>query len=142
MSVGSNIRNIRKSKGYSIMRIRELTGLSKSTISELENDKTSPTTETLNKLANALNVPISSFFDEFPAKKLELNIPKSYIDKFKVTSRDKKQYIEEIKKVNEYFFKNDKFNEEVKKEMLDLISEIFWEAKAMNKRKNNIYIKE
>ncbi|WP_294363705.1 helix-turn-helix transcriptional regulator [uncultured Clostridium sp.] len=69
MSVGSNIRNIRKSKGYSIMKIRELTGLSKSTISELENDKTSPTTETLNKLANALDVPVSSFFDETPTEK-------------------------------------------------------------------------
>ncbi|WP_308779597.1 helix-turn-helix domain-containing protein [uncultured Clostridium sp.] len=71
MSVGSNIRNIRKSKGYSIMNVRELTGLSKSTISELENDKSSPTTETLNKLAKALDVPVSAFFDEDYSEKKE-----------------------------------------------------------------------
>lgn len=50
--------------GYSIMKIRELTGLSKSTISDLENDKSSPTSETLQKIASALEVPVSSFFDE------------------------------------------------------------------------------
>lgn len=64
MSIGSNIRDIRKSKGYSIMKVRELTGLSKSTISELENDKSSPTTETLGKLAKALDVNIEDFFKE------------------------------------------------------------------------------
>ena len=33
--------------GENIKKIRELTGLSKSTISDLENDKSSPTVETL-----------------------------------------------------------------------------------------------
>ena len=53
----------------------------------------------------------------------------------KVTSSDKKQYFEEMKKATEAFFMNDEFNEETKKEMLDLMSELFWKAKAMNKRK-------
>ncbi len=66
MSLGENIKNIRKSKGFSIMKIRELTGLSKSTISEIENDKSSPTSDTLEKIANALNVNISNFFDNNP----------------------------------------------------------------------------
>ncbi|MGN2368916.1 helix-turn-helix domain-containing protein [Clostridium cagae] len=69
MSLGENIRNIRKNKRYSMMKINELTGLSKSTISDLENDKSSPTSETLQKLANALDVSISDFFDS--------DIPKS-----------------------------------------------------------------
>ncbi len=50
MKLGEKIRSIRKKKGYSILQIKELTGLSKSTISELENDKSSPTAETLQKL--------------------------------------------------------------------------------------------
>ena len=62
-------------------------------------------------------------------------IPKEYTDKFKVTSRDKKQYLEAMKKANEAFFMDDEFNEDTKKEMLDLVSELFWEAKTMNKRK-------
>ena len=62
MTVGENVRKIRKEKGLSILDVREATGLSKSTISELENDKSSPTIETLQKIANALNVDVEDFF--------------------------------------------------------------------------------
>lgn len=64
MSLGENIKNIRKSKGLSIMNVRELTGLSKSTISDLENDKSSPTAETLQKIADAFKIPVSDFFKD------------------------------------------------------------------------------
>lgn len=62
MSVGKNVRKIRKEKGLSILDLKNLTGLSKSTISDLENDKSSPTIETLQKIAKALNVDIKEFF--------------------------------------------------------------------------------
>jgi transcriptional regulator with XRE-family HTH domain len=137
MSLGETIRNIRKSKGYSIMKVKELTGLSKSTISDLENDKSSPTADTLQKIAIALNVSVDEFFKEDSelTKESEIILPKEYTDKYKVTSRDKKQYEEEMKKANEAFFLNDDLSEDAKKEMLDLMSELFWKAKAMNKRK-------
>lgn len=66
MNLGENIRKIRLEKGYSIMKIRELTGLSKSTISDLENDKSSPTVETLQKIADALGVSVEDFFKSKP----------------------------------------------------------------------------
>jgi len=64
MSLGQNIRILRKKKGYSIMKVKELTGLSKSTISELETDKTSPTVETLQKIAKALELPVEELFKD------------------------------------------------------------------------------
>ncbi|WP_129598796.1 helix-turn-helix domain-containing protein [Anaerophilus nitritogenes] len=64
MSLGERIRNIRKSKGYSIMNLREMTGLSKSTISDIENNKSNPTSETLNKIADCLGVSTSYLFNE------------------------------------------------------------------------------
>ncbi|ABW18831.1 helix-turn-helix domain-containing protein [Alkaliphilus oremlandii] len=64
MTLGEKIRALRKEKRYSIMNIRELTGLSKSTISEIENDKSSPTAETLQKIANALEVTVDTFFKD------------------------------------------------------------------------------
>lgn len=64
MTLGKKIRELRKEKRYSIMNIRELTGLSKSTISEIENDKSSPTAETLQKIADALEVTVDVFFKE------------------------------------------------------------------------------
>lgn len=64
MTLGERIRKIRKIKGLSILDIKEKTGLSKSTISDLENGKSSPTTETLQKIADALKVDIREFFSD------------------------------------------------------------------------------
>jgi transcriptional regulator with XRE-family HTH domain len=89
MSLGENIRNIRKNKGYSIMKIRELTGLSKSTISEIENDKSSPTSDTLEKIANALGVNISDFFDNNPIE-----------DKLDILEEDMKILFSKAKKLS------------------------------------------
>lgn len=74
MSVGSNVRRIRKIKGYSILKIREITGLSKSTISEIENDKSSPTIATLEKLAEALNVSLDYLLKKSPVALIEENL--------------------------------------------------------------------
>ncbi|MGF7056465.1 helix-turn-helix domain-containing protein [Brassicibacter mesophilus] len=62
MAIGANVRRIRNDRNISILKLRELTGLSKSTISDLENDKSSPTVETLQKIANALEVDVEDFF--------------------------------------------------------------------------------
>lgn len=64
MTLGERIREIRKMKGLSILDLKEKTGLSKSTISDLENGKSSPTAETLQKIANALEVDIREFFND------------------------------------------------------------------------------
>lgn len=62
MTLGAKIREIRKKKGLSIVDLKAKTGLSKSTISDLENDKSSPTVSTLQKLATALKMDIREFF--------------------------------------------------------------------------------
>lgn len=64
MALGERIREIRKMKGLSILDLKEKTGLSKSTISDIENGKSSPTTETLQKIADALEVDIREFFSD------------------------------------------------------------------------------
>lgn len=63
MTVGEKIKEIRVNNKCSIMKVRELTGLSKSTISDIENNKSNPTTATLQKLASAFKCDISDFFD-------------------------------------------------------------------------------
>ncbi len=133
MTLGERIRSIRKEHKLSILDLKNVSGLSKSTISEIENDKSNPTTETLSKIAAALGVNIDEFFKERSDN--ELDIPKQYSDKYKVTSRDKKQYKEFIKTEAQAFFMNDDFDEEDKKEILDTMTEIFWQAKMLNKRK-------
>ena len=67
MTLGENIRFIRKSKCMSIHTVHEMTGLSKSTISEVERDITSPTIATLTKIASALNISMEEMLKTTPA---------------------------------------------------------------------------
>ncbi|MNT10788.1 HTH-type transcriptional regulator SinR [compost metagenome] len=59
MDIGSNIRSIRKSKKLSIGQICEKTGLSQGFMSQVENNKTSPSIATLDSIAGALDVPLA-----------------------------------------------------------------------------------
>lgn len=131
-TIGEILKTHRESNNLTLKQLSSISDVGPSTISDIENGKAkNPRMDTLEKLANALNIPVNVFFNNNNTQESDFNIPKEY----KATSRDKKQYLEEMKKANEAFFLDDEFNEEAKKEMLDLMSELFWEAKAMNKRK-------
>ena len=58
MSLGSKSREIRKSQYKTLQDIQDITGLSKSTISAFERDKSNFTTDTLTKIVKALGVSI------------------------------------------------------------------------------------
>lgn len=58
MSLGCFLNEVRKNKNISLRNLALLTGLSKSTISEIENDiNKNPTMNTLSKIAKALSIP-------------------------------------------------------------------------------------
>lgn len=59
MDIGSTIRTIRKRKNITIAAICEQTGLSQGFMSQLENNKTSPSIATLENIALALDVPLA-----------------------------------------------------------------------------------
>ncbi len=61
--VGLKIRAIRKSRRLSIRALAELSGLSVNTLSLVENGKTSPSVNTLQQIAQSLNLPIVTFFE-------------------------------------------------------------------------------
>ena len=58
MEIGSKIRDIRKRKKITIAQMSEQIGLSKGFISNIENDNTSPSLNTLQTIANYLDVPL------------------------------------------------------------------------------------
>lgn len=137
-----NIKMLMKNKGITSKELAQKVKVSPTHISYIINNKRVPSIDLLEKIAAVLEVSVNDFFDDdiseekFISKnKAEIQVPKEYSSKYKVTSRDKKQYLEAMKKANEAFFMDDEFNEDTKKEMLDLVSELFWEAKTMNKRK-------
>lgn len=59
MQVGERIRATRLGLGLSVGALAERTGLSKGVISQIENEKTSPSLATLEKLAEGLEVPVA-----------------------------------------------------------------------------------
>ncbi|MFQ6110837.1 MAG: cupin domain-containing protein [Nitrospinota bacterium] len=58
MKLGKKIRNIRLRRGRSIPEVAEASGLSRGFISQVENERSSPSISSLEKIAQALDVPL------------------------------------------------------------------------------------
>ncbi|MBW6475373.1 MAG: cupin domain-containing protein, partial [Anaerolineaceae bacterium] len=61
--VGNNLRSFRTKRGLSLRALAERSGLNVNTLSLVENGKSSPSVSTLQQLAQALDVPITVFFE-------------------------------------------------------------------------------
>lgn len=61
--VGRQLRAMRKARKLSIRTLAELSDLSINTLSLIENGKTSPSVNTLQQLAQSLDIPIATFFE-------------------------------------------------------------------------------
>lgn len=53
----------RNSKNVTLVKLTKMTGISKSTLNNIENEKVSPTIAELEAIAKALNVKITDLFD-------------------------------------------------------------------------------
>ena len=62
--IGPRLKALRKQRGLSLRALAELCGLSANTISLVERGKTSPSVATLHRLATALGVSMTFFFEE------------------------------------------------------------------------------
>jgi transcriptional regulator with XRE-family HTH domain len=71
-NVGARLRSMRDRQGYSLRALAERSGLSINAISQIERGENSPTVSTLHRLANALGVQITDFFQEEAKQKMVL----------------------------------------------------------------------
>lgn len=53
----------RKQKGITLIELQKHTGIGKTTLNNMENEKVSPTLSQLEKIARALNVKITDLFE-------------------------------------------------------------------------------
>lgn len=65
VAIGREVRAFRKAQGTTVAELSEATGLSIGMLSKIENGNTSPSLQTLKSLANALSVPLTSFFRQY-----------------------------------------------------------------------------
>lgn len=66
MNIGVTIRGFRLQKGMSQGDIEKRTGLLRCYLSRVENGHTVPSLETLQKIAGALDLPLSQLFNDQP----------------------------------------------------------------------------
>lgn len=65
VAIGREVRAYRRKKGITVADLSQSTGLSIGMLSKIENGNTSPSLTTLQTLAHALSVPLTSFFRGF-----------------------------------------------------------------------------
>lgn len=135
--LGDKIKNLRREKQLTQVELSTKLGIAQSTLGMIESNKRPAGRKTLLKLADFFGVTIDYLLaDDENSKNENVVVPKEYTDRYIVTKKDKEQYAKEMKKANEAFFLDDELSDEAKKEMLDLMSELFWKAKALNKKRN------
>jgi len=69
VAIGREVRAYRKQKGITVAELSMQTDLSIGMLSKIENGNTSPSLTTLQTLANALSVPLTSFFRQYEERR-------------------------------------------------------------------------
>lgn len=92
--LGENIKNLRMLKELTIRDLEEMTGISKSYISDLENGRrVNPSQETLKKLAEILDITVSELYSNNEETKQEI----------KIISNDLAEILDYLKKDSIYY---------------------------------------
>lgn len=69
VAIGREVRSFRHQRDMTVAELSEKTGLSMGMLSKIENGNISPSLNTLQMLASALSVPLTSFFRRFEEKR-------------------------------------------------------------------------
>ena len=64
-AIGREIHSLRKQQKLTVADLSKLTSISTGMLSKIENGQTSPSLKTLQSLSDALNVPLTSFFQGY-----------------------------------------------------------------------------
>lgn len=65
MEIGNLIRQFRVSKGYSVNKLANLSGISQSYLRDIELGNKNPTVETLSYICDALTISLADFFNAY-----------------------------------------------------------------------------
>lgn len=71
-TLAANLRRLRIARHLSLSELARATGMSKATLSSIENARANPTVETLASLAGALRVEIGELLEELPAADIRI----------------------------------------------------------------------
>lgn len=125
--LGIALKTLREKKNLTIIELAIKAGIGKGTVGDIETGKSKSTIKTLEKISKALELDSKDREFLFSA-----HMPADIRNK--LTKRERMQLDEILNSANFYY--NDKnVSEEDKKKLHDTLQEIFFDAKAKNKRK-------
>jgi transcriptional regulator with XRE-family HTH domain len=99
MNIGVTIRSFRLQKGMSQGDIEKRTGLLRCYLSRVENGHTVPSIETLQKIAGALDLPLSHMFDDQPTPR---ELPSLSLDENEI------RFLTQVQKYSSHLSENDR----------------------------------
>lgn len=73
MDIGYLIRQFRTSKGYSVNKLANMSGISQSYLRDVELGNKNPTVETLSYVCDALNISLADFFNAYCSQEISTN---------------------------------------------------------------------
>lgn len=137
LTLGSYIKSLREIKKYSQRKLALSSGLSNTTISRIENNLVTPDTESLNKIAIALDTPLENFLsytfstnvlfrDNFPTKYTNKDIVKDIQEIIAKIDSDKEGLL---------YYNNQKISDETKELFRDALEFALKIVKVENKQK-------
>lgn len=130
--LGQRLKKLREEAGLTQEEVAKNLNITASGYGYYEQGRRDPDTDTLRKLAEFYNVSVDYLLGMTDIRNPNPHIPKDY--KHEVTKRDLKQYEDFIENVKALFM-NDEVAEEDKEKIFRDISEAFWMAKDINKKK-------
>ncbi|MRN57022.1 helix-turn-helix domain-containing protein [Paenibacillus monticola] len=132
---GDYLKQLREAKGLTINHLATAAGISGSQISRIENGlRGVPKPDTLRKIAQAIEVSYEELMEH--AGYLPQQAPSSVnVVPEWATSKDKRDFRKMLEDDGELMFDGIPLDQEDKQRIKDVLTGLFWEAKQMNKRK-------
>lgn len=124
---GNNLKMLRIEHGWTQTELAKLLNVAKGTVSNWENENRFPDKDMLNKIADTFKVSMDYLLGRTDEEKLTIATPN-------ITKKDIKDhntFMEDAKAL----FMNDNVAEEDLEKIYRDISELYWEAKEINKKK-------
>ena len=124
---GNRLKSLRKTKNLTQEELAKLLNVAKGTVSNWENENRFPDKDMLNKIADTFKVSMDYLLGRTNEEKLTIATPN-------ITKKDIKDHNTFMEDAKALFMNDDVAEEDLEKIYRD-ISELYWEAKEINKKK-------
>lgn len=89
MDIAEKLKTVRKSKGISVYKLSQMSGVSETHIRDLERGDRNPSFDTLSRLVTPLGLSLSELFNESEDMMFLNHDEKELIECFRLLSKDK-----------------------------------------------------